>query len=200
MKKILKWVAIILGPLLVIGFLCFLYLIPPFTLVPPETFSKPEGEAGPALDDISDPATKLVAQHGKYLVTAMGCAGCHTSVGDQGPQWDKYLAGGMKFESKEYGTLVSRNLTPDPQTGLARRSDEYVTRVLQSGVLDNGRISTPMPWYAYSNLTMEDMHAVVTYLRHLKSVKHDIPDPQPKLMPKDRQMIEGVYGADYAKK
>jgi len=200
MKKVLKWVGIILGPLLVIAFFAFLYLIPPFFIAPPETFSKPEGDAGPALTDISDPATKMVAEHGKYLVKTIGCTGCHTSNGSQGPDWTRYLGGGMKFQAKEYGTIISRNLTSDTQTGLGRRTDEYVERVLQSGVMDNGRVSIPMPWYNYANLTMEDRHAIVVYLRHLKAAPHDIPDPLPDVMPVDKAPGETIMAGDYAKK
>ncbi|MBI5216635.1 MAG: c-type cytochrome [Ignavibacteriae bacterium] len=199
MKKFFKWFGIIVGCLLVIAFVAFLYLIPPFTLAPPETFSQQEIDAAPSVAHISDPATRLIAERGKYLVTVIGCTGCHTSGGEQGPQWEKYLAGGMKFQAKEYGTVISRNLTPDSQTGLARRSDEYVKNVLRSGVDETGNIMLAMPWSAYSNLTVEDQHAVVVYLRNLKSVRHEIPEPQPSTMPDDKNAVESAWGGDYAR-
>ena len=43
MKRILKWAAIIVGVLVVCGFLAFLYNIPPFFLVAPEVFGAPAG-------------------------------------------------------------------------------------------------------------------------------------------------------------
>lgn len=180
MKKFLKWTAVVIVCLLVVGFCSFLYLIPPFSIAPPEEFSKPETMAAPAVDQIADPAKRAVAARGKYLVQTIGCTGCHTPGGDKGPKFDtEFLAGGAKLVDPNYGTVVSRNLTPDPTTGLARRTDQQVLRTLRSGVFaENGRVFDPllMPWAHFSNLTEEDRYAIVTYLRILKPVKHTIPD------------------------
>ncbi|MBM2846958.1 MAG: cytochrome c, class [Bacteroidetes bacterium] len=152
MKKILKWVGIVLGVLVVVAFLAFLYFIPPFTLVPPEEFSNPIATAGPSLDNITDPVERALAERGKYIVRVYDCGGCHTPVGDQGPNWDEFLAGGFRTVFQSYGTFTSRNLTPDKETGLARRTDEEVKRVLRTGLLPEGRVAhyRDMPWGAYS--------------------------------------------------
>jgi hypothetical protein len=197
MKRILKWVAIVVGSLLLIAFIAFLYLIPPFTLAPPEAFIKPESEAPPSLDHITDPAQRAIAERGKYIVMYTGCVGCHTPGGDKGPKWDEYLAGGLKFTDKHYGTVVTRNLTADPSTGLARRTDEQVKRTLRSGVFaEDGRIFNPffMPWGDFSNWTEEDRYAVVTYLRNIKPMKHKIPD----FSPASDAPSMSFYGLDYA--
>src|ERR1051326_5845514 len=152
MKKFLKWAFLSLGFLIVIAFVGFLYLIPPFKLVPPEGFIKPEEGAYPALDHISDP---------------------------------------------ESGESVSRNLTPDPATGLARRTDAQVLRTLRTGVFaEDGRVFSPvvMPWPAFSHLTEEDRYAIVTFLRQLKPVSHKIPD---HLSHTDGTVYE-VFGQDYS--
>jgi hypothetical protein len=182
MKKFLKWAGSIVGVLIVVGFLSFLYLIPPFTLVPPETFVKQTADAAPPVDAISDPAERALAERGRYIVTVADCSGCHTPVGDQGPIWDEYLAGGGKTTSAGNGTFISRNLTPEKETGLARRSDEQVKRVLRSGLLPEGRIAyhDDMPWPVYANWTEEDRHAVLVYLRHIKPVWHKIPPDKPE--------------------
>ena len=199
MKKILKWVGIILGVLLVIGFIGFLYFIPPFTLIPPEEFTKPTAAAGPSLDNIADPVERMLAQRGKYLVTGLDCSGCHTPQGDQGPNWDKYLAGGVKAGFRGYGTFVSRNLTSDKETGLGRRTDDEVKRVLRSGLLPEGRVAyfQDMPWAVVSNWTEEDRHAVVVYLRHLKPVTHKIPDFDANPQVDDPAAIQSFYNTDF---
>ena len=183
MKKLVKRLLIGVGALALAGFLGFLYLIPPFTLVAPEKFIEPERAAAPTTEGIADPARRAIAEHGRYLVVTIGCTGCHTPGGDKGPKFDtEYLAGGMKFSDPQLGTSVSRNLTPDPATGLARRSDEEVKRTLRSGVFaENGRIFNPffMPWADFSNLTEEDRHAIIVYLRTIKPVRHRIPDHSP---------------------
>ena len=69
-------------------------------------------------------------------------------------------------------------------------------RTLRSGVsADDGRVFHPllMPWGEFSNMTEEDRYAVVTYLRHLKSVYHKIPEYDPN------HELSGFafYGLDY---
>jgi mono/diheme cytochrome c family protein len=183
MKKILKWVGIVAACLIVVGFLAFLYLIPPFDLLPREAFINPHAETvSSSLEKIDDPVERALAQRGQYIMSYSDCSDCHTPMGDQGPNWSEFLAGGAKFEVKKSGTSFSRNLTPDKETGLARRTDEEVKRVLRSGVFHGGRIFEPttMPWPGISNLTEEDRHALVVYLRHIKPVKHKVPEWSPK--------------------
>ena len=201
MKKIFKWVGIILGCLIVIGFLGFLYFIPPFTLAPPEAFSAPPAMAQPSLDGIKDPAQRLMAERGKYIVLRTGCTECHTPQGENGPMWDQYLAGGIKLNSKTGGTVISRNLTSDPQTGLARRTDAQVLRVLRSGVLSDGRVVNhrAMPWSAFSNWSEEDRYAVLMFLRNVKPFKHEIPDPSQEVVSGKPTEDEFFVVGDYAK-
>lgn len=181
MKRFLKWTLIVLLAVAVVGFVAFLYNIPPFFLTAPEQFSKDMMQAPPPVDDIKDPAERAIAQRGLYIVRTTGCMGCHATVGPQGPDLTKYLAGGgLKFQTA-HGTFVSRNLTPDKDTGLARRSDQDVKRAMQSGVFPDGHVvpATVMPWGVFSNWTEEDRYAVLMYLRHLKPVHHTTPEPVP---------------------
>lgn len=201
MKKILKWVGFIGGPLVVIGFLAFLYLIPPFYLVPPEEFVKQNAAQGPALDQIKNPAERMLAERGRYIVLRTDCSGCHTPVGDQGPKWDEYLTGGAKgIFGEDHLETYCRNLTPDPTTGLARRSNEEVLRVMRSGILPEGRPAywRRMPWPFLSRWTEEDRYAVLVYLRHLNPVYHNISEPSRGESASDPNVIETAYGGDYA--
>jgi hypothetical protein len=201
MRRALKWIAGVLLMAAVGGFLAFLYYVPPFLTAAPETFSKPVADAAPPVDGIADPAERALAERGRYLVMISGCIGCHTANGSRGPDYSLYLAGGgIKFESSR-GTFVSRNLTPDPDTGIARRSDEDVKRVLRSGVLPDGHVVpfSVMPWAGFSNWTEGDRHAVVVYLRHLLPVRHAIPDVDRKAVLSVPGAIERAYGGkDYS--
>ena len=178
MRRMLKWTLGAVAVVLLVGLTAFLYFIPPFFTVEPETFSAPMATAPPRVDDIKDPGQRAIAERGRYIVMTTGCIGCHGTPTPQGPDLDRYLAGGFKF-IEDTGTYVSRNLTPDKETGLARRTDDEVKRVLRSGVLPDGHVApyTVMPWANFSNWTEEDLHAVVVYLRHLKPVRHQIPEP-----------------------
>jgi hypothetical protein len=198
MKRWIKWTLIVVLVLIVCGFGAFLYNIPPFFLIKPEQFSRDIMAAPPAVSDISDPAERAIAERGLYLVRTSGCIGCHATNGPQGPDLTKYLAGGaLKFQTA-HATYVSRNLTPDKQTGLARRTDDEVKRVLRSGVFPDGHIveGTVMPWPVFSNWTEEDRYAVVAYLRHLKPVNHATPEP----VPGNAITIPGALEQDYGGK
>jgi len=179
MKKFLKWgvpSVLVIAVAAVVG---FLYFVPPFTSMAPEEFIKPAAAMAPPVDGIADPAERLIAERGRYIVLTRDCTGCHTTQDGRGPKADMYLGGGLTFITNSHGAVTTRNLTPDKATGLGTRTDDEIKAVLRAGVFHTGRPIAPlnMPWAAYSNLTDEDIHAVITYLRHLKPVKHAVPDP-----------------------
>ena len=157
----------------------------------------------PPVDGIADPAVRALAERGRYVLLSTDCSGCHVTPGPQGPMPDMYLAGGRQFVTNTHGTVVSRNLTPDAETGLARRTDEDVKRVLRSGVYPDGRTisHTAMPWAQFSNWSDEDLHAVVVYLRHIKPVRHEIPPPAPGVASAiEPGAFEVVSGTDAGKR
>jgi mono/diheme cytochrome c family protein len=181
MKKFLKWTLLVVVVLAVCALGAFLYFIPPFFTIAPEDFTKEAEKAAPTVANIADPAQRAIAERGRYLVTSAGCIGCHAAAGPQGPDLTKYLAGGAIQSKTADATYVSRNLTPDKETGLGRRTDDEVKRVLRSGVFPDGHIvpTTNMPWAAFSNWTEEDRHAVVVYLRNIPAYRHQTPEPVP---------------------
>src|SRR5256885_435752 len=175
MKRALKWIGGVVLLLAVGGFLAFLYFIPPFTLVKPEEFSGPAGNAGPDLSKISDPAERMIAERGHYLVTISACSDCHTTPGAQGPRLaDMYLAGGFKMIRKDHGTYVSMNLTADKSTGIGNWTDDDLARAFRNGIAPDGRAIPGhlMPWPSYSSWSDEDLHAVIVYLRHTTPHAH----------------------------
>jgi mono/diheme cytochrome c family protein len=198
MKRILKWAALAVVLIVVCGFGAFVYNIPPFFITAPEDFGKAMVQAAPTVADIADPTERAIAERGRYIVMTVGCIGCHMTNGPQGPDLTKYLAGGGFKSRTPDGTYVSRNLTPDKETGLARRTDDEVKRVLRSGVFPDGHVvpGTTMPWAAFSHWSEEDRHAVVVYLRHLPSIRHQTPEP----VPGNALAVPGTIEQDHAGK
>jgi hypothetical protein len=181
MKRIMKWVALVVVVVAAGAFVAFLYLVPPLLSTDPQEFVNLEATMAPAVDGIADPAVRALAERGRYVLLTTDCTGCHVTPGPQGPLPDMYLAGGRPFTTNAHGVVVSRNLTPDKETGLGARTDDDVKRVLRSGVYPDGRPipHNAMPWAQFSNWSDEDLHAVVVYLRHIKPIRHEIPPRAP---------------------
>jgi hypothetical protein len=201
MTRFLKWFGVSALALGVIGFLAFLYFIPPFTLMKPEEFSDPAGKAGPDLSKIVNSGERALAERGHYLATISSCADCHATPGPQGPRMhDMYLAGGFKMSRKGHGTFVSTNLTPDKPTGIGNWSDDDVKRVLRNGLAPDGR-PVPgmlMPWPAFSTYSDEDLLALTVYLRHTAPIVHRVPKPADLALTDPSAFEEDYGGADYA--
>ncbi len=119
---------------------------------------------------------------GSYLVNAVvGCGDCHTNPtflpsGNPFKGLAKqinvggYLAGGQKF-----GTVVSRNLTPE--NGLpAGRTYAQFQQIMRTGIdLDKahpqiGPLLQVMPWPTYQNLSDRDLLAIYTYLSAIPAI------------------------------
>ena len=117
---------------------------------------------------------------GKYLVTVAGCAMCHTPYSWIGPHDWKAFQGGMRVRwQNDLGERISTNLTPDPETGIGRWTEEDFITAMKSGLYPDGRAAhwQAMPWDMHSNWSLDDMRAMYRYLMTLE------PKPQKKPKP-----------------
>ena len=121
-------------------------------------------------------------ERGGYLVnTIMTCNNCHTPMGPNGPQFDKALSGGLRFNEPPFDVTAS-NITPDPDTGIGKWSDADIKKAMLEGVRPNGvRLAEVMPTGFYKILTPGDLDGIVAYLRSLPPVKNKVPDPVYKM-------------------
>src|SRR5207244_7015331 len=116
----------------------------------------------------------------EYLVHAGMCGLCHTPVDPTGIYLadTHYLAGGMKIEAGPHGVVFSRNLTPDPDTGLGGWTVEQIANAIRTGHTPTRRLNYwGMPWMVLGAMSEADARAVATYLKTLMPVRNRVPAP-----------------------
>ncbi len=129
---------------------------------------------------------------GSYIVNAQGgCNDCHTHP-SYAPGGDPFLGQPKQVNAAQYltggrqfGPFTSRNLTPDPTTGLpADLTFDQFLDVMRKGIdfeQKHPQISPllqVMPWPVYGDMTDRDLRAVYEYLSAIPS-RPDNPNPGP---------------------
>ncbi len=117
---------------------------------------------------------------GQYLVMGVaGCFHCHSDHDLSDPEYpvkEGMLGAGWKLPIPELGDVEAPNITPDPETGIGKWSDDAIARAIQEGISNNGRALFPiMPYVHFRNLDSEDLASIVVYLRSIPPVKHAMP-------------------------
>jgi len=143
---------------------------------------------------------------GAYLVKIMACNDCHTPWKDglQGPEpdmtrmlsghpqdmvvpplslgkspWVWAGAGTNTAFTGPWGVSFTANLTPDPETGLGKWTEETFIEAIRTGRHEGkGRpILPPMPYSMYRQATDEDLKAVFAFLQSIPSIRNRVPQP-----------------------
>jgi hypothetical protein len=156
----------------------------------------------------NDLQTRRVAR-GQYIVSTAGCHDCHTpwKMGPKGPEPDMTLALSGHPESVKlppppklgdgpwvwtasgtntafagpWGVSYTANLTPDRLTGIGIWTEDIFVKTIRSGRHwgVSRPILPPMPWTVYRNMTDEDLKSVFAYLRTIKPIRNQVPEPLP---------------------
>ncbi|MDM0008349.1 cytochrome c [Variovorax sp. J22G73] len=112
--------------------------------------------AAPAPAASADP----VLEHGRYLARAGDCVSCHTAPGKPA------FGGGLPMKTP-FGTIVSTNISPDPQAGIGAYTEAEFARALREGIARDGhRLYPAMPYPSFARVNDEDMHALFTFFRN----------------------------------
>jgi mono/diheme cytochrome c family protein len=136
--------------------------------------------------DVTASTDPAIIERGRYLVHGPAhCTSCHTTEEREHPEktLTTPLHGGLAFHLGPIGDCYSANLTSDKETGLARWSDKAIARTIKTGVLHDDRLSIMMRLSA-SELSDDDVLAIVSYLRTLPPEKHEVPVGAWKLLGK----------------
>ena len=146
-------------------------------------------------------------EHGRYLVTTVGCADCHAG-GVNDPSSATWLAGYVgaaggsgpgAFNIGPFHTYA-KNLTPDMNTGIGMHSDRQIYNALRYGLAPDSTpdvvitsttpgvgnfpaapvyLAPPMPWTSFRHLSDTDIWSIVAYIKHgVKAVSNTVPDSQ----------------------
>lgn len=158
MKKVLKWVGLGLGTLvlLVAVLIGVLYMRGSAVLT--------DQVAVPDEDFVTAAADSATLAWGGHLVASHGCQKCH---GEQ-------LEGVLLGDAPPF-TLVATNLTAGQGGVGADYTDADWERAIRHGVNKAGRGLFVMPSDAYQHLSDSEMHAMIAYLKSVPAVDNELP-------------------------
>lgn len=186
MKRVLKWVGIV-----ILGLLALLVLVFAGAAIYANAAFKAQQADRPLYPITADTSPEGIAR-GKYLMEeAMMCTeACHT------PENGTPLSGYVEEinDGPIQAVFAVPNLTPH-ETGLASWSDAEIARAIREGVDKDGVELMIMPSYTFTALTDQDVAAIIGYLRGLEPVEKEIPPLQVNLLGKIFSAL-GMFGQD----
>lgn len=120
---------------------------------------------------------KNAVDSGRYLVNLASCTDCHTpNTWADFKDETRYLSGGLEFPMPAGGFVHSANLTPD-ESGLAVWTEESFVNKFKSYrdsaalyKMEPNTLNSLMPWFAFSNMTDQDLKNIYAYLKTLTPV------------------------------
>jgi mono/diheme cytochrome c family protein len=132
-----------------------------------------------------DPSDKLA--YGKYMVNASGCVECHTRVKQGQIIPELAFSGGRDFAFPDGSIVRSANITPHPETGIGKWTEEYFIQRFKAyadssfvpAPVSPGDFNTIMPWMMYATMTTEDLSAIFTFLRSVEPQENQVVKFQP---------------------
>ena len=184
MRKVLKWIGIVLGAILGL-----VLLVAIGVLIYSQITFKRTYAGRPLYPIVADTSPGGVAR-GKYLMEAvMSCdQACHS-------EGSAPFAGYVEdvSEGPISALFAVPNLTPDEETGLGSWTDAEIARAIREGIDKDGKALIIMPSASYHSLSDADVAAVVGYLRSLEPVRNEIPPLQVNMVAKVFMAL-GVFG------
>ena len=155
----------------------------------------------------AEQAARAKVARGAYLVNVGGCNDCHTpfKMGPNGPEpdmsrelsghpeslkmppapklgdgpWVWAAAGTNTAFAGPWGVSYTANLTPDRLTGIGIWNEQMFIKTIRTGRHwgVSRPILPPMPWQNFRHMTDEDLGAVYAYLRSIKPIRNQVPEP-----------------------
>ena len=159
MRKVLKWVGIVLGSLIALLLVAVLaiYFIGSRRLM---VRGELPGEA------FTIPTSAEALARGEYLMSGVtGCTGCH----------GENLGGTEFINDPAIGLLWAPNLTAGQGGVAAAYTDADWERSVRHGVRPNGQALLIMPAHQFTHMSDEDLGAVLAFLKTFAPVDQAVP-------------------------
>lgn len=115
-------------------------------------------------------------ERGADLALIGNCSDCHTAVGGRS------YAGGRPLKTP-FGVMYGPNITPDPDTGIGRWSQDAFVRAMREGVgVDGSELYPAFPYEHYARVADDDLRALYAYLMtrepvHAERIAHELRFP-----------------------
>jgi mono/diheme cytochrome c family protein len=151
---------------------------------------------------ITAPPLSDKVAHGRYLVFALDCYGCHSADFKTMDVWAPekspgYLGGGNTVLDMRGRPVHSANLTSDEETGIGRWSEEDFRRAMRTGFRPN-RTPISYPMLPVSELSDEELGAMYAYLRTVPKLRNAVARlpqaPAASARASEGQRLYQVYG------
>jgi len=177
MRKVLKWIGIILGGL--IGLLVI--AIGVVSVIGSQKLSN--SQPYHVSEAFSAPTSPEAVARGQYLVNSTtGCFGCH---GDG-------AKGQILIDGLPVGTLPAPNLTAGKGGIGGSMTDADWNRAIRHGIGHDGRVLAIMPADHFNHMSDADLGAVVAYIKSLPPVDNVLP-ARSLALPADALVGAGVF-------
>jgi cytochrome c553 len=158
MKTFLKWLGILTGVLVVIALIAVLYVY----IASNQRLNKKHEI--PPLAQLTISTDSAVLKRGKHLTVITNCVFCHGAD-----------LGGSVYVEGPLGTIVGSNLTTgNGGIGSTFTNDDWV-RSIRHGVRRDGTSLLVMPSEVFVKISIEDVSAIVSYIKQVPPVDRDLP-------------------------
>src|SRR6266508_4180144 len=159
-RKILKWIGIVLGNLIGLLVLAFAILY----IIGSVKWNKMHGKYDVPVETIPIPTDQAFLFRGEHIATIRMCRQCHLEN-----------LSGQTAGAPILVTLSVPNLTSGTGGVGATNTDEDWVRAIRHGVGQDGRGLVLMPSRVWYYLSDEDLGALIAYLKSLPPIDHEMP-------------------------
>jgi mono/diheme cytochrome c family protein len=160
MRKLLKWIGIVLGGLVALALLIVVFVYVSTSIRFRKTYNV-------SADPLVIPTDAASVTRGEHLVISM-CTHCHGSD----------LSGQVLISDPMLGTINALNLTPGEGGAGSEFTDADWVRALRHGVNPEGHSLIVMPSNDFNHFSDSDLGAIIAYLKTLPPVDKSLPEVQ----------------------